>query len=182
MRVRLREKYSEQELAEIYKEPHRHTQWADHRLRVAATIALAQWGSTGAMSAADLSAGDAAIINALDIQEKHIGDFAPGYQYTGAIEQTLEQIPHVDFFICSETIEHLDDPDTVLRQIRAKSNALILSTPIGEKNTENPEHYWGWDEHDVRQMLEANKWKPRVLQTVSFQGLYVYDYQIWLYG
>jgi hypothetical protein len=75
----------------------------------------------------DLSAGDATIINALDTETKYIGDYVPGYEYTGAIEHTLDLIPNVDLYICTETIEHLDDPDDVLRRIRAKSKMLILS-------------------------------------------------------
>lgn len=180
MRKRLREKHSDQELAKIYSEPHQHRKWADHKLRVASTIALARWASEGATSAADLSAGDASIINALDVPDKFIGDFAPGYDFTGAIEQTIDEIPMVNLFICSETLEHLDDPDFVLRKIRQKSNLLILSTPIDESDSENVEHYWGWGVDDIEEMLIKAKWNPRVMQTITFRKLYHYDYQLWL--
>lgn len=180
MRRRLRERYSDDELMRIYESPHQHSQWADHKLRVSSTIALARWASEGATSASDLSAGDATIINALDLPDKYIGDFAPGYDYTGAIEQTIDEIPQVNLFICSETIEHLDDPDMVLRKIRQKSNLLILSTPIDESDADNPEHYWGWGVEDVEQMLRAAKWEPTVLQTITFHKIYHYDYQLWL--
>ena len=69
MRRRLRERYSDDELMRIYESPHQHSQWADHKLRVSSTIALARWASEGATSAADLSAGDATIINALDLPD-----------------------------------------------------------------------------------------------------------------
>ena len=142
MRVRLRKKYTDEELSAIYDKKHEHSQWNDHRLRVLSTIALARWISDEVKSVADLSAGDASVIDALDVETKYIGDYVPGYEFTGALEQTLDLIPSVDLYICTETIEHLDDPDDVLRRIRAKSKMLILSTPIGELNSNNPEHYW----------------------------------------
>ena len=86
----------------------------------------------------------------------------------------------VNLFICSETLEHLDDPDFVLRKIRQKSNLLILSTPIDESDSENVEHYWGWGVDDIEEMLIKAKWNPRVMQTITFRKLYHYDYQLWL--
>ena len=180
MRVRLREKYTDQELSAIYDNKHEHTQWNDHRLRVLSTIALAKWILDEVKSVADLSAGDASVINALDVETKYIGDYVPGYEFTGALEQTLDLIPDVDLYICTETIEHLDDPDDVLRRIRAKSKMLILSTPIGEISTNNPEHYWGWSDRDIEEMLRDAGWKPRVKQNLFFQGIYDYDFQTWL--
>lgn len=179
MRKRLRPAWSEEELAKIYAQPHQHRKHHDHKLRVQATIALARWFADGAMSVADLSAGDATIIESLDIPDKHIGDFAFGYEYTGAIERTIDEIPNVDLYICSETIEHLDDPDRVLKQIRSKARMLILTTPIAESDDSNPEHYWGWDIDDMEAILIAAKWNPRVLQTLRFRGNYHYDFQLW---
>ena len=180
MRVRLKDKHSDEALQQIYAKPHQHSTWHDHRLRVAATIALAKWAGADAQSAADLSAGDAKIIEALDIPNKYIGDFASGYEYIGAIEETIEQIPNVDLFICSETIEHLDDPDRVLAQIRGKAGTLILSTPIDEQGTGNAEHYWGWGVEDVRAMLIGAGWTPSITQIINFNGNYHYDYQLWM--
>lgn len=182
MRVRLREKYDDNSLAKIYKAPHRHDKWYDHIVRVNATIALAK-SIPSVYSAADLSAGDAAIINALDIvdKDKHIGDYAPGYTYTGPIEATIHQIPNVDLFICSETLEHLDDPDAVLRQIRKKTQWLVLTTPDGENNSNNPEHYWGWGSEDVRQMLVDAGFYPFILNLLKFEEKqFVYNYQMWV--
>ena len=180
MRVRLREKYTDQELSRIYNKKHIHTQWNDHKLRIAGTIALAQWIEDEIKSVADLSAGDASVINALNTEIKYIGDYVQGYEYTGFMEETLDQIPNVDLYICTETIEHLDDPESVLKKIRQKSRMLILSTPIGESDFGNCEHYWGWDDKDVEEMLEATGWKPRVKQNLYFKGNYIYDFQLWL--
>jgi hypothetical protein len=179
MRIRLREKYSDSELARIYAEPHNHSQWVDHKIRVQSSIGLLKSYHFG--SAADLSAGDASIINALDLKERHIGDYAPTYQYTGPIEATIHQIPKVDLFICSETLEHLDNPDSVLLDIRNKTKWLFVSTPMGEDTYENPEHYWGWDTEGIREMLKRAGFEIVLLSTLNFFGEdYKYNYQMWV--
>ena len=177
--IRLRPKYSDEELKKIYAKPHAHSEWPDHRARVRATIAVAQWFE-GVRSVADLSAGDAAIIDALDIHSKFIGDFATRYEFTGPLEKTIDLIPKVDLFICSETIEHLDEPLEALKKIRAKTQFLVLSTPDGENNQGNPEHYWGWTADDMRALLVEAGFEPVIFQSLKFDDpALIYDYQIW---
>ena len=179
MRMRLRPPYNAQELADVYSTPHEHSSWEDHRLRVQMTSAFSTWFS-GINSIADLSAGDAAIINAIPAKEKYIGDFALGYELTGAIDDTIELIPKVDLFICSETIEHLDDPETTLAKIRAKTKFLICTTPDGETNDGNPQHYWGWDSNGVRALLEGAGFEPVIYNKLHFENpSLIYDYQYW---
>ena len=179
MRMRLRPAYSPEDLAKVYATPHQHRVFKDHRLRVAMTIGFASWFE-GIRSVADLSAGDATIINAIDAPIKYIGDFAPGYELTGSIEKTIHEIPVVDLFICSETIEHMDDPDAMLALIRNKAKALILTTPIGEDNNGNPEHYWGWGTQDIREMLVNAGFTPVISTTLHFDDpSMIYDYQLW---
>lgn len=178
MRIRLRPKYSETDLAELYKTPHNHSKWIDHKVRVQVTLGVAAL-YPDIDSVADLSCGDAWIISNIQASNKYIGDFAPGYPICGPIEETIETIPPVDLFICSETIEHLDDPDLVLRSIRKKAKHLVLSTPSNEPNpSPNPEHYWGWDEKGVEKMLLDSGWKPDVFNHLQLPG-YVYNFQIW---
>ncbi len=179
MITRLRPKHSKKALAEIYATPHDHTAWQDHILRVNRTLEIAQ-GIDGVKSAADLSAGDAFIIIALGLSETYIGDYAPRYEYTGSIEQTIHDIPNVDLFICSETLEHLDNPALVLAHIRQKTKYLLLTTPHARWDDNNLEHYWAWDKDGIAELLaEAG------FETVSFELLeladeYYYDYQIWV--
>ena len=179
MRMRLRDAYSPQQLADVYSEPHQHAKWQDHRLRVQMTIAFASWfGEVN--SVADLSAGDATIINAIPAREKYIGDFAPAYDVVGAIDDTIDKIPNVDLFICSETIEHLDNPEATLKKIRAKTKAIIVTTPNGENNDGNPQHYWGWDADGVRELLQGVGFKPVIFNSLKFSDPnLVYDYQFW---
>src|SRR5690348_2978023 len=124
MRRRLREAHGPEKLAEMYATPHNHAKWPDHVIRVEKTIEAGQ--KIGKVtSVADLSCGSATIARAFDAPVCILGDVAPGYDYTGPLEQTLEEIPHVQLYVCTETLEHLDDPDKVLKQIRAKADALV---------------------------------------------------------
>jgi len=179
MRIRLRPAYSEQELLGVYETPHQHWQWKDHQLRVQMTIAFASWFKD-VQSIADLSAGDAVIINSIPATTRYIGDFAPAYEFTGAIDDTIDLIPKVDLFICSEIIEHLDDPEKTLAKIRAKTKALIVTTPDSETNDQNPQHYWGWDADGVRELLEGAGFKPVIFNALRFEDPnLIYDYQFW---
>ena len=179
-RERLRDAYSPEILANHYAKPHRHFGNADHRLRVAVTIAVAR--SVGAVeSVADLACGDAAIASAVNAPKRYLGDFAPGYPIVGPIEQTINDIPPVDLFVCTETIEHLDDPDAVLRAIRAKTRHLILSTPVGCFHDSNPEHYHAWDREAVEAMMAEAGFKAEVYSSVDFTGYGPdhYEFGVW---
>jgi hypothetical protein len=54
-----------------------------------------------------------------------------------------------------------------------------VSTPNGESNNHNPEHYWGWDSEDMKEMLIQAGFEPQVFHLLEFKN-YVYDYQIWI--
>jgi 2-polyprenyl-3-methyl-5-hydroxy-6-metoxy-1,4-benzoquinol methylase len=183
MRTRLRPTPTPDELAQLYATPHDHQQFSDHVYRVDVTSVLAHHMMRYGGTVADLSCGNGLIARRLQASHNaqlFLGDYAPGYQYTGAIEDTIQRIPRVDLFICSETIEHLDDPDAVLTAIRGKTEQLLLSTPDGEDNDENPEHIWGWDAEAVEKMLRAAGFTPDVHTTVDLRPAgCVYSFQIW---
>lgn len=181
-RVRLRPAHPPEKLAEIYATPHDHRLFGDHRLRVAATIETARWliADEDVSSAADLSCGNGVVLRSLEAGELHFGDVAPGYRYEGPIEETVEQIPDVDLFVCAETVEHLDDPDAVLKGIRAKTRLLVLSTPVDAWGDDNPEHYWAWGRGDVEAMLTAAGFQVDVYTAVDFRPLGLpYCFGIW---
>ena len=115
----------------------------------------------------------------MDADNKYFGDYAPGYEITGHIDDTIKEIPKVDLFICSETLEHLDDPDATLKAIRAKTKYLFISTPNGEDNDGNPEHYWGWDNEDIKEMLVNAGFEPEVYYLLELKE-YLYDFQMWI--
>jgi hypothetical protein len=183
MRRRLRDMPTADELAKLYAVPHNHHLWVDHLYRVDVTSAMAGLLLPPGGRVADLSCGDAEIARRLEKSHGahlQLGDFAPSYEHTGPIEKTIKKIYPVDLFILSETLEHLDDPDAVLRAIRPKTGRLILSTPDGEDNDQNPEHVWGWDAEAVEDMLRKAAFKPQIHTTVDTRPSgAIYSYQIW---
>jgi hypothetical protein len=185
MRIRLRDMPDKQELASIYAKPHQHAQWADHRVRVDVTTILAQNLLKAGGRVADLSCGDAEIATRLHRSHNAflaLGDYAPGYEYCGPIEETIHQLPwKADMFILSETLEHLGDPDAVLRDVRKNTDMLVLSTPDGEDNDYNPEHVWSWTPEDIEDMLTGAGFTPRVYNSLDLRPAgFVYCYQIWI--
>lgn len=169
-------RYSDAELAELYAVPHDHTQWEDHVNRVQETISfaksLALFGRV-----ADLACGDAAIARALS-SSPILGDFAPGYALRGPVERTIREIPFVDVFILTEVLEHLDDPEMVLRRVRNKTRQLLVSTPLLTEPDGNPQHYWCWDGEAVFEMLRSCGFDPYAYKEV-FSGM-GYHYQLWI--
>jgi len=177
---KLREFYTAEELAEIYATPHDHVIYGrGHGIRVNMTIQLAKDMAyqAEAKSVADLSCGNGAIAKALDVEKTILGDYAEGYEYSGPLEVNLKNIENVDLYICSESIEHVEDPSSVLKLIRSKSQTLILSTPIDAWYDTNDEHYWAWGKQDVEMLLKNAGWTPDVfvmLDTTVFDEPYIY--------
>jgi len=180
-RQRLRPAWTDDELTHIYAKPHDHRRWLDHHLRVEVTIQVGRWLSgDGAGSAADLSCGNGAILRAMPAQRKIFGDFAPGYRITGPIEKTIDEIGPVGLFVLSETLEHLDDPDAVLKVIRTKTRHLLLSTPVDAWDDSNPEHYFAWSRQDVEDMLAAAGFETVVYNAIDLRPAgYVYQFGVW---
>lgn len=179
MRVRLRPAWDEDELATLYARPHDHHNFPSHQLRVDHTVALGQAllreAGIALPAVADLSCGNAEIPRALSPCPV-LGDLAPGYALTGPIEHTIVKVTHVDLFVLSETLEHLDEPEGILTAIRKCASLLLTSTPLGETEDTNPEHYWGWDQDGVRDMLAGAGWAPVLWSTVTMPDA---AFQIW---
>lgn len=176
---RLRPKWSDEELSVIYSKQYNHAKWKDHVERVRHTVMFALTKmprEESITTVADLSAGDAAIINALPYEKKIVGDFYPAFEYCGKIEDTVEQIEPVDLFILSETLEHVDNPAEVLKKIRKKTRYLLLSTPQDNWDDENPEHYWAWDKEGVEELLKETGFEPIAFMS---QKLW-YTHQYWI--
>lgn len=152
----------------VYATPHDHTRWPDHVVRVSMTILVAR--TVAAASGADLSCGDGAVLRSLDLSERHFGDLAPGHPVTGPVEETVHLVPDVDLWVCTETLEHLDDPDVVLKAVRAKARHLVASTPVDAWEDPNPEHYWAWSRADVEDMLAAAGWTVELYTAVDFRA------------
>lgn len=194
MRVeRLRLMPTPEQMAAMYPAPHDHRIYGrGHDERVEATITLAKanipsWERT---VVADLSCGNGEIARRIWTgapDDLHLGDYAgwvaqPGENgYTGAVEQTIFDLPHVDAYVCSETIEHLDDPGKVLALARSKADHLVLSTPIECWDDYNSEHLWAWDREGVEDLLKRTGWRPFAFDSVdSREYNEPYWYGIWV--
>lgn len=205
-RRRLRDARSEGEGAfysRRYPDGYRHDVWPDHVERVKASVDLIRRYSGSIRTAADLSAGDAAILRGLPfLEDAFVGDLngigapaalpgawdGPGVTVlpSGALPGSLESLPRpVDLFVLSETLEHLDDPDDLLRALVGRTRYLFVSTPVEESHDSgNEEHYWSWNQADVHHMLQDAGWSAmecQILKPVSTRGLPgAYTYQLWM--
>lgn len=190
MRVRLRDAYPDPVAfyAERYPNGYDHTVWPDHVERVNATVRFA-WENVLPESIADLSAGSYGFI-ARDLQSRTdtldrpiwLSDLLriEGHADHGPVEETLGRIPLVDLLICSETLEHLDDPEAFLRRAREKCSRLLVTTPEGETDPDqNPEHYWGWDSDGVMDLLITCGWRPFAHQLFT-PSCGPYTFQMWI--
>lgn len=183
---RLRPAYSGIELRQLYDHRYDHTRWEDHIQRVQATIDFIHAWTTPSQRriVADMSCGDAAIARGVqDAKLLLLGDISASdeYPYQGRIEHTVPLLGYVSLFILSETLEHIDDPHDLLRKIHTRASYLLITTPLDEQDDGNPEHYWGWDEDGVRELLSDTGWTPinHALFTPQVPEVY-YTYQVWL--
>lgn len=182
MRKRLRPAHGKRFLRELYNRSDEPLGHADHRLRIPLTAEVGAWliGEHRLSSLADLSCGydaltAAAVANGLIPWDRVVlgdyGEVSPriaGDALTGPIEDTIGKIDPVDLFVCTETIEHLDDPDDTLSRIRQKTRFLLLSTPVGSWHDPTPGHYWAWDRDGVELVLEQAGFEPVVYAQLGF--------------
>ena len=178
----LRPFYTPEELSRVYSEPYDSTKWPDHVLRVQYTAKLLR--EMDPESVADLSCGDGEIVRQSGVTcPVTLGDYNGDYFYKGPIEETIEQISPVDVFVLSETLEHVERPGHLLEAIFRKCGRLLLSTPCGEDNDINPQHYWGWDVDGVSELLTWAGWSPKDCHEELWQafpgGYNYYTFQIW---
>lgn len=184
-RERCRPSYSNTELKDIYCSHWvMKDDWEDHRRRIAVTReVILETILPEFTTAADLSCGDGLWKQEFPFLQWQLGDYAPGYEFRGPIESTIRDIAPVDLFVCCETLEHLDDPDSVLRAIREKARRVVLSTPNSFQWDENPEHYWAWDKESFRDMLGNCGWTPVAMKEANAwwdpTRVNGYAFQIW---
>lgn len=179
MRKKLRDFYTERELAIIYNHDYRHSLWKAHVERVEKTVLILDEFAqdTDSHVVADLSEGDGVILR--DSRHPWSAKITGDLRSLGPIEQSIEKLHYVDMFLLSETLEHVEDPDLLLHRIRAKSSHLLLTTPCGEVTDENPEHYWGWDQAGLDVMLDAAGWNVRQSILFTPPSDNFYTFQIW---
>jgi hypothetical protein len=173
--IKLRRFYTPEKIAEIYGARYNPHRWPEHTLRIQRTIEIAQGliDLYGLETCADLSAGDNSIPDGLHgLRSLQTSD--------GSIEDDLELVVvPVDLFICTETIEHLEAPWTVLERIAEVARFVVVSTPLDEAPMiGNYEHYWSFTETDVRDMLLNAGFVDLAVEHLH-QAFWTYTYQIW---
>jgi hypothetical protein len=191
VRTQLRPFHDADALAKIYDHPYDHTAWAEHRQRVEWTVraGIALVEHLQAVSLVDLSCGDGAVLRGIQAGVKHetkltFGDLvrADHIDLIGPIENSIMHfnvVSGVDgrMLVLTETIEHLEDPDKILRIAREAFSSLLVTTPIDETVAHgNQEHYWGWSVADVDEMLTVAGWRHDVHHRLDAT---FYSYQLW---
>lgn len=186
---KLRPFYPADKLHELYGHAYQPDQWIEHKLRLDATIDIAVRLATMQQlhTVADLSCGDRTVVNALHdrigMECVATNDITTGVPIDVALNEWWnagpDTLPVVDLFICTETIEHLEAPWTVLEKIAAKTKWLLLSTPLDEKEDENNwEHYWSFTSTDVAELLRQSRFNMLHCD-VLMNDHWVYRYQVW---
>lgn len=190
-----------------YPEGYRHDVWPDHVERVTASVRMIRRYYNEIVSVADLSCGDAAIVRGLvgmkRFRSAYLGDLngvrirtddewgpvhavqvPPGPLPDTVTAENLDG-GQVDLYVLSETIEHMDDPDGLLRLLTGAARYLFLSTPLNEvAGSGNMEHYWSWGQDDMHGMLLDAGWDPlelKILVPESTRHMEnAYRYQLWM--
>lgn len=187
-RRRLRPAYTDEELKQVYANTFDVSDHAGHqtRLRLTADLArLAVWGKREVL-AADLACGKGELMTFTPIDWNwRLGDITYGHAIWGPIEETIHLLSDVSVLVMSEVIEHLDDPEYVLRHARYRCETLVLSTPIAEGQTDewklNHEHYWGWDQRAIGEMLHDAGWKNVIAQVdLNIRDERIAPTQLWV--
>lgn len=175
---KLRRFYTPEELKNIYAGEHNPHRWPEHTERINLTRAIAQRliDANRLKTVADLSCGDGSLVLGLEnIRAQTMCDI----HSHAPIEETVRLLESVDLFICTETIEHLEAPWTVLECVAPKTKYIVLSCPFEEDPAiGNYEHYWSFDASDVANMLMQAGFGALQSNIISGEG-WTYTYQIW---
>jgi hypothetical protein len=179
VRKQLRRFWTRDELPQVYSKTYDHSRWHEHVERVKKTAEVLDIfaEATESCTVADLSCGDGGVLRASNHPWERVitGDFTT----TGPIEEAIKTLEPVDMFILSETLEHIVDPDTLLKDIRRVAKNLVLTTPHGEDTDENLEHYWGWDTVGIGEMFSEADWNPVSCDLFTPNSCSYYTFQIW---
>lgn len=182
---KLRPFHTADQLKQLYGGVYDPNRWPEHRRRIARTIEIAQdiINMHDVVTIADYSCGDGAVTNGLVISRQGSIEATDVGKGDPPIEQMVETMPYVDLFICTETIEHLEAPWTVLEWIATKAKRILLSTPLDESvMIGNYEHYWSFTQWDVSTILAQSGFSEDQKMERLTDWDWTYEYQIWTAG
>lgn len=195
MRHRIRER------AEVeYQVARSNASWWEHRVRTLTTAGLISFLEPG--SVLDPACGDASLVLAasrirpisratlVDISAPSIAAVAeaitaPWEARVGDAVEELEAAArdgrHYDAVILTEFLEHVPDPDQILRLAKPVATWLVASSPLLDdphRDDDNPEHLWAFDNEGYHDMLMGAGWEPWVYQGLMLHGGH-YNFQVW---
>jgi len=99
-----------------------------------------------------------------------------------ALRARFEMPLGFDVVVLTEILEHMEDPDAILKLARDRAAYLVASSPemrVGQSDAHNIEHYWQFDGEGYRQMLVESGWTPFHKTHMGFPG-FDYDFQVWV--
>jgi len=100
----------------------------------------------------------------------------------GDLFDTLNSLDAVDAIVLTEIVEHVEDPDALLRLAAEKATWLVASSPIVRSGARDhtDQHMWSFDQEGYRQMLVEAGWEPKVWMTANCTDHpYADGFQIW---
>lgn len=148
-----------------------HAEQAIHRGRFDAAEALVREavGALSLHSIVDLGAGDGGMLQRLRGLSEY-GVRAWGYdlmpenvayaQLTRKVDVfdvdfLTEKIEWADLVICTEVLEHLEDPHALVDKIARNTRVLVASSPAAETEEDHdPAHAWCWDMNGYAGMIQ----------------------------
>lgn len=190
MRTRLANQLSEDE----YQVIRSNFVWSDHVARLLTTAGVVSWFSPETVC--DPACGDASILEAAyrlrPFRQAILGDLSipqmvslrpsfPASLHTGTAQHTLSLLPDqsIDTIVLTEILEHIEDPDSLLRAARRVGRSLVASSPIDEQaGVGNHEHVWSFTMSDYHLMLSDAGWNGVIYTTMKVFGL-PYTFQTW---
>ena len=114
---------------------------------------------------------------AIDFCKKH---YKAGNFLVDNLEMPKLHLGRFDCIICADVIEHLVDPDAILKYIRELSNdnsVIIISTPERDilrgkdcMTSPKPEHVREWNYTEFRAYLESRGFEIKEQKVIPFMG------------
>lgn len=191
----MRERLDRGGVAVDYQVARSNDAWPDHRARTLVTGSLIAWLKPDSIF--DPACGDGSVVLVADslvpIRKAILGDVsvpsmerlvreAPrrGWEYRQGPMEGFGAMPDVGLVILTEILEHLPDPDAILRMAKDHSRYLVASSPVmrpGQQDS-NPEHLWQFDRAGYEDMLNDAGWIVEQYTFLHFPS--EYDFGIWV--
>lgn len=147
-----------------------------HQPRLRRCAQLADWLVTqhDLRSVTDLGCGDGGLLSLLtsnvpawgyDVREASIANARPGcdVRHADILTDTIEL---GDLVIATELLEHLDNPNALLRRLYAPW--LVASSPADETARRHDHtHVWAWDADGYAELVQGAGWTVAAHETIG---------------